>query len=62
MLRLSDFVVGRQRFYNLSTGLCISASKHCRKMKLRTYVRLTILAKLIRSIIVTTYTLLEKNF
>ena len=22
------------RFYNLSRGLCITASKHCRKMKL----------------------------
>ena len=31
MLRLSDFVVGRKRFHNLSKGLCISASKH-RKM------------------------------
>ena len=37
MLRLSDFVGGRKRFYNLSGGLCISASKHCRKMKFRTH-------------------------
>ena len=31
MLHLSDFVAGRKRFYNLSRGLSISASKHCRK-------------------------------
>ena len=30
MLCLSDFVAGRKRFYNLSRGLCISASKHYR--------------------------------
>ena len=34
MLCLSDFVAGKKRFYNLSRGLCISASNHCRKMKL----------------------------
>ena len=33
MLHLSDFVAGTKRFYNLSRGLCISATKHCRKMK-----------------------------
>ena len=33
MLSLSDFATGRKRFYNLSRGLCISASKHSRKMK-----------------------------
>ena len=27
MLRLSDFVAEKKRFYNLSRGLCISASK-----------------------------------
>ena len=37
-LQYSDFVTGRKRFYNLSRGLCISASKYCRKMKFRTYV------------------------
>ena len=38
MSRMSDFVEGRKRFYNLSRGLCISASKHCRKMKFRTHL------------------------
>ena len=27
MLRLSDFVAGRKKFYNLSRGLCISVRK-----------------------------------
>ena len=46
MLRLmSDFVAGRKRFYNLSKDLCISASKHCRKMKFRTYLFLTLTSK-----------------
>ena len=43
MLRLSDFVAGRKRFYNLSRGLCISASKHCGKMKFRTHIHLTLI-------------------
>ena len=34
MLCLIDFVAGRRRFYNLSMGLCIPASIHCRKTKL----------------------------
>ena len=37
MLRLSDFLARRKRFYNLRRGLCISASKQCRKMKFRTH-------------------------
>ena len=41
MLCLSDFVAGRKRFYILSRGLYISASKHCRKMKFRTHIHLT---------------------
>ena len=43
--RLSDFVMGRKRFYILSR-VCISASKHCRKMKFRTYVHLTLVSKI----------------
>ena len=35
MLRLSDFVTGRKRFYYLSRGLCISDLKHSRTMKFR---------------------------
>ena len=40
MLRLSDFVAGRNIFYNLSRELCISATKHCRigKLKFRTHI------------------------
>ena len=38
MLRLNDFVVARKRFYDLSRGLFISASKHCRKMELRDFM------------------------
>ena len=38
MLGLSDFITGRKRFFNLSRGLCISASKHCWKMKFRIHV------------------------
>ena len=33
-LRLSDFVAGRKRSYNLSRGLCILASKYCRKIEI----------------------------
>ena len=46
MLHLSDIVMGSKRFYNLSMRLCISASKHCRKMKFRTYVDLTLGSKI----------------
>ena len=35
MLLLSNFVAAGKRIYNLGRGLCISASKHCRKMKFR---------------------------
>ena len=47
MLRLSDFVVGRKRFYNLGRGLGTSASKHCRKMIFRTHLHLTLVSKII---------------
>ena len=46
MLRLNDFVVARKRFYNMSRGLCISASKHCRKMKFTTHIHLTLVSKI----------------
>ena len=36
--------MGRKRFYNLSRRLCISASKHCRKMKFRKYFHLTLVS------------------
>ena len=45
MLRLNDFVAARKRYYNLSRGLFISASKHCRKMKFRTHIHLTLVSK-----------------
>ena len=45
MLRFNDFVAARKRYYNLSRGLFISASKHCRKMKFRTRIHLTLLSK-----------------
>ena len=40
--RLSDFVADRKRFYNLSIGLFISATKHCRKMIFRAHIHLTL--------------------
>ena len=46
MLRLSDFVTGREKLYNLSRVLCISASKRCRKMTFRKYVHLTQVSKI----------------
>ena len=36
-----------EKNFNLSRGLCISASKHCRKMKFRTYLVLTLISKII---------------
>ena len=43
MLCLSDFVTCRKRYYNQSgRGVYISAMKHCRKMKFRTYLHLTL--------------------
>ena len=49
MLCLNDFVAGRKGFYNLSRGLCISASKHstCRKMKFRTPIHLTLVNRIL---------------
>ena len=35
MLRLSDFVTCRKRYYNQSRGVYISALEECRKMKFR---------------------------
>ena len=40
MLRLSDFVTGRKRYYNHRQEVYISALEHCRKMKFRTYMYL----------------------
>ena len=34
MLRLSDFVTCRIRYYNQSLGVYFSALEHCRNMKL----------------------------
>ena len=45
MLRLSDFVAGIKRFYNLSRELCISAAKHSREMKFITHIYLTLVLK-----------------
>ena len=42
MLRLSDFVTCTERYYNQSGGAYISALEHCRKMKFRTYLHLTL--------------------
>ena len=44
MLRLSDFVTCRKRYYSQSGGggVYISALEHCRKMKFRTYLHLTL--------------------
>ena len=49
MLRLSDFLTCRKRYYDQSRGVCISALKHCRKMKFRTYryLLLTLISKII---------------
>ena len=40
MLRLSDFIAGRKRFYNLSRRLCILARKHSRKKTFITHIHL----------------------
>ena len=45
MLCLNDFVAARKRYYNLSRGRFISASKDCRKMKFRTHIHLTLVSK-----------------
>ena len=47
MLRLSDLVAPRKRLNNLSRGLCISASKHFRKMNFRAHIHLTLLSKIL---------------
>ena len=45
MLRLSDFVTCRERYYNQSErGLYLSL-EHCRKMKFRTFLNLTLIRK-----------------
>ena len=33
MLRLSDFLTSKTRYYNQSRGVYISALEHCRKIK-----------------------------
>ena len=43
MLRLSDFVTCRKKYYN--RGVYISALEHCRKVKFRTYLLMTLLSK-----------------
>ena len=45
MLRLSDFVICRKRYYNQSREVYMSALEHCRKMKFRTYLHLTLISK-----------------
>ena len=40
------YVAARKRFYNLSKGLFISVSKHCRKMKFRTHIHQTLISKI----------------
>ena len=42
MLRLSVFITCRKRYYNQKGGGYISALEHCRKMKFRTYLHLTL--------------------
>ena len=44
MLRLSNFVTCRKRYYNRSMGVYISALEHCRKIKLITYLLLLMLS------------------
>ena len=39
------FVTCRKRYYYQSRGVYISALEHCRKMKFRTYLRLTLISK-----------------
>ena len=46
MLRLSDFVTCRKRYYNQSRGVYISALEHCITMKFRTYLHLTLISKI----------------
>ena len=60
MLCLCDFVTCRKRYYNQSRGVCISALKHCRKMKFRTYLLLTLISKIIY--VVNIYVLIMSNF
>ena len=50
MLRLSDFVAAKKRFYNLSRGSVSQLCTKCsRKMKLRTHIHLTLVRKFIMS-------------
>ena len=46
MLRLSNFVTCRKGYYNQSSWVCISALKHCRKMKFKTYLLLTLIRRI----------------
>ena len=41
MLCLNDFVAARKRYYNLSRGRI----SHCRKIKFRTHIHLTLVSK-----------------
>ena len=45
MFRMIDCVTFRNRYYNQSDGVYISALEHCRKMKFRTYLHLTVVSK-----------------
>ena len=44
MLRMTDFV--EINIIISVGGVCISALEHCRKMKLRTYLHLTLIGKI----------------
>ena len=45
MLRLSDSVIWRKKYYIIVGGVYISALELCRKMKFRTYLHVTHLTK-----------------
>ena len=55
MLRLSDFIAGRKRFYNLSRRLCILARKHSRKKTFITHIHLTVERKVINIVMLSDF-------
>ena len=46
MVRLSDFVVDRKNFIIWVGGSVSHLQKHCRKMKFRTHIHLTLIRKM----------------
>ena len=45
MLRLSDFVTCRKKYYKQSQSCLYLSLEHCRKMNFRTFLNLTLISK-----------------